>query len=272
MQYFLFLFLFVFIPIALLIVLHWLDIRRKIPIPEEIRGISPWIVLIVMVIIAVIWTTPWDNYLVATGVWSYDPSLVTGVTLGWVPIEEYTFFVVQTIMTGLLLLWMARHMVLSSDTFQNKLFLRIGSFIALVPIWIVSLIGFLDIGTLVAITGKSPGAYLSLIICWLIPPIMIQLIFGADILWHYRRLVVPAILIPTIYLSAADIVAIFQGTWHISLTFSTGIFVLDLPIEEGIFFFVTNTLIVFGIILGIASESRARLEQIINRLYRSDKI
>ena len=37
---------------------------------------------------AVVYTTPWDNYLVATRVWWYDPALVTGLTLGWVPIEE----------------------------------------------------------------------------------------------------------------------------------------------------------------------------------------
>ena len=54
-----------------------------------------------LVLIAVAYTTPWDNYLVATNVWWYDESLVTGLKLGWVPIEEYTFFVLQTLMTGL---------------------------------------------------------------------------------------------------------------------------------------------------------------------------
>ena len=69
----------------------------------------PWAVLWGHVLIALIWTTPWDNYLVATRVWWYDPALVTGLTLGWVPIEEYTFFVVQTLMAGLwLLAWMRR--------------------------------------------------------------------------------------------------------------------------------------------------------------------
>ena len=51
--------------------------------------------------VAVLYTTPWDNYLVATGVWWYDPHLVAGLVLGWVPIEEYTFFILQTLAMGL---------------------------------------------------------------------------------------------------------------------------------------------------------------------------
>ena len=61
-------------------------------------------------IIALLYTTPWDNYLVATGVWWYDPALVTGLTLGWVPIEEYTFFILQTLLAGLWLAFLARRL------------------------------------------------------------------------------------------------------------------------------------------------------------------
>ena len=42
----------------------------------------------VLAAIAVAYTTPWDNYLVATGVWYYDPRLVLNRTLGYVPVEE----------------------------------------------------------------------------------------------------------------------------------------------------------------------------------------
>ena len=37
-----------------------------------------------------------------------DPNLVTGLTIGWVPIEEYTFFIVQPILAGLWFLFWAR--------------------------------------------------------------------------------------------------------------------------------------------------------------------
>ena len=55
-------------------------------------------------LIAVLYTTPWDNFIVAQGVWSYPPDRVLGVTLGLVPLEEYVFFVLQVLLTGLVLL------------------------------------------------------------------------------------------------------------------------------------------------------------------------
>jgi lycopene cyclase domain-containing protein len=61
-----------------------------------------------LIALCVIYTTPWDNYLVASGVWYYDPKLVLGLTFGYVPAEEYTFFVVQTLMTGFFMLFLWR--------------------------------------------------------------------------------------------------------------------------------------------------------------------
>ncbi len=59
---------------------------------------------------AVIWTTPWDNYLVASGVWRYDPSKVWNVILGYVPLEEYMFFVLQSLGVGFITVLMLRLM------------------------------------------------------------------------------------------------------------------------------------------------------------------
>ncbi|MFX0092173.1 MAG: lycopene cyclase domain-containing protein [Candidatus Hodarchaeota archaeon] len=270
-HYFVFIILFVIIPIIILSLLHLIDANNKIQIPNELHSFPPLLVLLALIFIAVIWTTPWDNYLVAIGVWGYNPSLVTGLVIGWVPIEEYTFFVVQTVMSGLLLLLMAKHMSLPQESLKTNSSLRLGSFLVIVPIWIVSFIGVINIESLAAV-AQGQGTYLSLIIFWLTQPIMLQLLFGADILWHYRRLVIPAILIPSIYLSAADILAIFAGTWHISLNFSTGIFLFGLPIEEAVFFFITNILIVFGMTLGLATESRKRIDQFLNRFFSSEKV
>jgi len=61
----------------------------------------PYVAVLTLAVIAVVYTAPWDNYLVATSVWWYDEALVSGVTIGWVPIEEYLFFALQTVLTGL---------------------------------------------------------------------------------------------------------------------------------------------------------------------------
>jgi lycopene cyclase domain-containing protein len=50
--------------------------------------------------LALTYTTPWDNFLVYKGIWSYPKGRVL-MSLGWVPVEEYSFFVIQTAFTCL---------------------------------------------------------------------------------------------------------------------------------------------------------------------------
>ena len=113
MTYFGFLLRFLIVPILVLgalVLYHQISSKRRRG-PKLATGWHwdnrfAWIAIGLHILIAVIYTTPWDNYLVATGVWWYDPELVTGVSLGWVPIEEYAFFVLQTTMVGLWLLFL----------------------------------------------------------------------------------------------------------------------------------------------------------------------
>jgi len=62
----------------------------------------PWLAIGAVCLMALAYTTPWDNALIANGVWTYPAQRVLGVVLGVVPIEEYGFFVLQTILAGLL--------------------------------------------------------------------------------------------------------------------------------------------------------------------------
>jgi lycopene beta-cyclase len=84
-----FLALFLLPPIALLVLLRRPD-RRLL------------LALTATAVMAVVYTGPWDAAIIAEGVWSYPPGRVIGPTIGGVPIEEYAFFVLQTVMTGLL--------------------------------------------------------------------------------------------------------------------------------------------------------------------------
>ena len=116
------------------------------------------------------------------------------------------------------------------------------------------------------VSGWEPGTYLGLELSWALLPIMLQVGFGADILWRYRRLVFWTLVPMTLYLSAADSLAIGWETWTINPAQSTGILIGNLPIEEFIFFLLTNTLISFGITLILAEESHERLAVIRKRL------
>jgi lycopene cyclase domain-containing protein len=262
MTYFGFLAIFVGLPLIVLGGLTWYDLRRGRRLPRSFHNLPGWLALVAHVIIAVVYTTAWDNYLVATRVWWYDPKLVTGIVLGWVPLEEYTFFVVQTLLTGTWLLLLARRLQMN-PTFRAHRWLRWSSTLFAGAIWLGSV--------LMLVSGWQPGTYLALELVWALPPISLQLAFGADILWHYRRLVLLAIIPTTLYLSFADTLAIRSGTWTIDPMQSLNIFLAgELPLEEFIFFLLTNTLVSFGMILALACESRERVPKRVRYALSSD--
>jgi lycopene cyclase domain-containing protein len=262
MTYWGFLALFLGIPLLLLLALTWWDKHQGRTLPGHLQGAPARWVILAHIVVAVLYTTPWDNYLVATGVWWYDPNLVIGLTIGWVPIEEYTFFVLQTLVMGLWVVWLAK---------------RIGEPIVypftLSPLHLVTrklaaaLVGVLWFASaMVLLSGWSPGVYLTLILSWALIPVLIQMALGADILWRYRRLVGWALLPATLYLCVVDTLAIGSGTWTIDPAQTTGLMLGVLPIEEAIFFLMTNVLIVFGMVLVLARESQQRAPAILLKL------
>ncbi len=251
MTYFGFLARFLVVPILILVGLHWWDKRRGITLPPRLQTWPPTAVILGLVIVAVIYTTPWDNYLVATAVWWYDPNLVTGYTIGWVPIEEYTFFVLQTIASGLWVWWIAKRLTLT-EPFVPRPRLRWGVSGVTAVVWLIS--------TITLLSGYEPATYLTLILSWALIPFLVQFIFGADILWLYRRLLLWGIVPPTLYLAAADAIAIEAGTWTISPSQTFNLLLGGiLPIEEFTFFLVTNMLVGLGMTLVLAVESHERI-------------
>jgi lycopene cyclase domain-containing protein len=213
----------------------------------------------VHILLAVIYTTPWDNYLVATGVWYYNPELVTSILIGYVPIEEYTFFVVETILAGLWWWFLARRISMPKEKFKPNKRLVYMSTCLLAFLWLIFNYLFFF--------GAAKWTYFSIILFWALPPIILQLLVGADILWHYRKLVFWAIAIPGTYLSLMDIVALKATTWSISSTQTTGILFFGvLPLEEVLFFFITNVLLTFGMTLFLASVSQERFAALKKRV------
>jgi lycopene cyclase domain-containing protein len=238
-----------------------------------------WTAIGIHVLLAVIYTTPWDNYLVATDVWYYNPNLVTGIVFGYVPIEEYTFFVVETVLAGLWWWFLARRISpppmgeglgvrenflprfdfstapLSEENFTpNKRLVYMSSCVLIVAWMIFTCLFFL---------GDPKWTYLSITLSWALPAILPQLLFGADILWHYRKLVFWAIMVLGTYLSLMDVVALRDTTWSISKEQTTGVLLFGiLPLEEVVFFFITNILITFGMTLLLANVSEGRIGEI----------
>jgi lycopene cyclase domain-containing protein len=254
MTYFGFLTIFLVIPLLILAGLTIRDWRQQRNLPNQLRNWPAWLVLAGHALVALIYTTPWDNYLVASGVWWYDPELVSGIVLGWVPLEEYIFFILQPITAGLWLLFLARRLPVGTAVMAHSGSIRRNSTLVAGLLWVLA------IATLVAL-GWPPGTYLALILAWALPPIMLQLAFAADILWQHRRLLLLTLVSVTLYLSAADALAIANGTWSINPALSLQVYLGGiLPLEEFLFFLITNILLGFGMVLVLARQSQERLE------------
>ena len=250
MTYFAFLFYFLFIPIGIMLVVTWLDNRANRPTPGFDAKKVP-LIIGVHILLALTYTTPWDNYLVATGVWYYNPALVTGITIGYVPIEEYTFFVVETLLSGLWWWFLARRLAPPTGEFKPTVQGRLISFGVLFAAWAFFTWQFF--------LGADAWNYLGIIFFWALPAIFPQLLFGADLLWHYRKLVFWTIIPLGTYLSLMDIIALSETTWNISKDQTLGInFFGILPIEEVTFFFITNVLIGFGMTLMLSNHGWER--------------
>jgi putative membrane protein len=273
MTYFGVLAIFVLPPLLVLAWLTWRELRWRDPLAYFVVG--------ALVVVALLYTTPWDNYLVATGVWWYDPTLVTGVTLGWVPIEEYIFFILQTLLTGLWALWVQARTP-RSETFgeqkkqvlgeQRKRalcewgrwsFLTTSGKAFFGHPWrsgVLFIGGGLWCGALALWRIPwPPVTYLALILSWAMLPMMVQLLFGADILWADRSRLWIAIAPPTLYLWLVDFLAIRSGTWTLDPAQTLGLALGGvLAVEEMLFFLVTNVLIVFGVFLVLAEASHQR--------------
>ena len=195
--------------------------------------------LVILNVIAFAYTTPWGSYMIQTGVWWYGESAVAWQALH-IPLGEYMFFAIQTLMVGFYLHWRGFDPTYRVGDFD------LGSATAGVVVGIGLVIGGLALLTL----GES-FLYLGGLIAWVGPVVAIQWVVGAGYLLRERRPWIEAAIVPSLYLWLIDRIAIGMGTWTISEQYTTGLLIplLGLPIEEGLFFIVAGLMTVTGLVL-----------------------
>jgi lycopene cyclase domain-containing protein len=91
--------------------------------------------------------------------------------------------------------------------------------------------------------------YLLLELVWAVPVIAGQWALGHRALRRHWRVLLIGVAVPTLYFSAADALAIRVGIWTLNPELTLGLRVGGLPLEEAVFFFVTNVMVVQGLIL-----------------------
>ncbi|SDY00996.1 lycopene cyclase domain-containing protein [Halobellus clavatus] len=195
-----------------------------------------WVGVAIITVVAIAYTTPWDNLLIARGVWWYGDG-TTIATVGHAPIEEYLFILVQPWLTAL---WLSHLSVPTEWPAADR------------PVGSRALALLLAAGIGVAgwrLLSLDATFYLGATLAWAAPVIALQWAVGAPQLWARRRLVTVGTLVPTLYLCTVDRVAIELGIWVLSEQYTTGLYLLGLPVEEATFFLVTNLFVVQGLVL-----------------------
>nr|AAO46893.1 lycopene cyclase / phytoene synthase [Blakeslea trispora] len=184
----------------------------------------------------------WDNYIVYHRAWWYCPTCVVAV-IGYVPLEEYMFFIIMTLMTvafsNFVMRWHLHTFFIRPNTSWKQTLL-----VRLVPVSALLAITY----HAWHLTLPNKSSFYGSCILWYACPVLAILWLGAgEYILRRPVAVLLSIVIPSVYLCWADIVAISAGTWHISLRTSTGKMVVpDLPVEECLFFTLINTVLVFA--------------------------
>jgi lycopene cyclase domain-containing protein len=201
---------------------------------------------LLMPLIALLYTTPWDNFLVYRGVWGYPEGRVL-LRIGYVPLEEYLFFLLQPLLTGALLFRLAG----APPPGGPGLFRVVGG-----GFWLlVAALGVM----LLALGGEY--LYLGLILAYFAPLFVLQWAFGGDLLVAWRKPLLLGTTLPTLYLWFADFLAITrEGIWWISKEYTLGLGLAGLPLEEMLFFLFTNLAVVQGLLLAWHPEALRRLK------------
>lgn len=190
-----------------------------------------------MTLMALVYTSPWDHLLIDRGVWFYGEGVVWSWILG-IPVGEYLFFIIQTLGTSLLLFKLGydsidegKPRILDSKKFSLPFILLTAA-----GIWMV-------------LFGAESSFYIGSILAWSGPVISLQWAYGGKRLLEAKKSVIRTIVISSAYLWSIDYVAIEKNLWNLSIQTRTGFEILGLPVEEALFFTLTNLMVVQGIIL-----------------------
>jgi lycopene cyclase domain-containing protein len=193
--------------------------------------------LVILVTVAFAYTTPWGSYMIRQGVWFYGEGAVLARALD-IPLGEYSFFVVQTLLTGFYLYWRG-----FDPTFESADLA-----------WVPRLAGVaagvgLSAGGLLLVTADDSFLYLGGLLAWVGPVVALQWVVGGGYLVAHPRPWLEATLVPAAYLWVADRIAIEMGTWTIAAEFTTGAALLGLPVEEMLFFVSAGLMTTSGLVL-----------------------
>ena len=206
-----------------------------------------------LVLLAVmIFTTPWDNLAAKWGIWGF-PREKYSLKIGYLPVEEYAFFILQSV-NVMLAVRALFHFFPGFQTSQETV-VGMGTLICLglsvIP-WAMITVQFLWL-------RKRFGSRVNyaLHLSWFLPVIYLQWILGPFLFLDHVAMLAMITAVFGIYYTLADIIAVRGGTWFFDEKQITGHKLGGiLPWEEIAFFFLTSLLVAQSYLLLLPSELR----------------
>lgn len=199
--------------------------------------------ILAMSIFAIVYATPWDNYMIYLKVWWYGKDAVIG-RIGLAPIEEYIFFVTQTVFTSLWTIFCTRwtmHSQFLRKPSRTEFYCK--RYIVSLALAVLSACGWFYADV------HSKWYYLCAITWWAMPFLTFTWYIAGNFISQQLLLVLLSVFAPSFYLWFVDINGLRGGVWHINEATSLEIFFFnDLPLEEVLFFIISNFILVFGLL------------------------
>ena len=222
-----------------------------------LTGTVPWtadegLALGIVLLAVMIFTAPWDNLAAKWGIWGF-PREKYSVRLGYLPVEEYAFFLLQS----------------------ANVMLAVRALFHFFSYWQTGQITGIGKGTLICLAATIvPWAFVTLQLRWLrrkagprvnyavhlawfLPVIFSQWILAPWLFWGHAGLLALVTAAFGIYYTLADLAAVRAGTWFFDEKQITGVKLGGiLPWEEIAFFFLTSLLVAQSYLLLLPADLR----------------
>ncbi len=222
-----------------------------------LTGPLPWFVeefeaagLVLLAV--VIFTSPWDNLAAKWGIWGF-PREKYSMRIGYLPIEEYAFFLLQSL-NVMLAVRALFHFVPNWQSGQGVLIgkdtlMYLGA----------SIMPWLFIWFQLRWLRKRGGPCVNYAIhlAWFLPVIYGQWVLAPFLFLSHAGLLATVTVFFGVYYTVADFVAVRAGTWFFDEKQITGVKLAGLlPWEEIAFFFITSLLVAQSYLLLLPSDLR----------------
>jgi lycopene cyclase domain-containing protein len=228
---------------------HWIFNIPLLVVLILIGWRAPWYhqvneTMVYVVLAALVFTTPWDNLAARWGIWGF-PREKYSFLVGYLPVEEYLFFILQTLnvmfgIRALFRLYPAWHrMAITTPGMLTWICLVVS-----VPTWII-------IGLQLRAWGRKVGPRVTyaLHLVWFLPVIYVQWLIGPKIFIAHLGLLALVTCAFGLYYTVADLIAVRAGLWFFDEKQITGHKFAGLPWEEIAFFFLTSLLVAQSFLL-----------------------